>query len=368
MRLRAFSRLPRQRYQLGRFRGAVKDGRLDSAFEAAERLLDLEPTTAVYEELLRPLDRDRSSAAHLHLYDLLRDLEHDDRAAHGPWRSFFRVALLARLGWYAEALRLSADFVRLPERYGWMRHVRAMMLLNNLQAYDEARRELEATLRAAPTFWKARGQLAECALCQGHEAEAFALMDECVGSAQSSAERDEATTWRGELHLWLGQYAAALADLAPGIATGSPYALIWGGAAYLLSGEHDRALALLDRAVRAVPSDAEAYLWRGEAYERLGPPERALDDFDRALGSTGMVVWPCVGRALAKARTGDAAGAIADFTALPARIRTLFEWKTGTRVDGDARAAVDVLLTMREAARGLRRSEQYLEALWVKRT
>jgi hypothetical protein len=45
-----------------------------------------------------------------------------------------------------------------------------------------------------------------------------------------------------------------------------------------------------------------------------------------------------------------------------------FEWKTGTRVDGDPRAAVDVLLKMREAARGLRRSEQYLEVLWMKRT
>jgi hypothetical protein len=109
-------------------------------------------------------------------------------------------------------------------------------------------------------------------------------------------------------------------------------------------------------------------LWRGEAHERLGHPERALADFDHALGLTGMVVWPCVGRALAKARTGNAPGAIADFTALPAQVRALFEWKTGTRVDGDPRRAVDVLLAMREAACGLRRSEQYLEVLWTKRS
>ena len=368
MHLRALSRLPRQRYQLGRFRSAVNEARLDAAFEAAERLLDLEPTTAVYEELLRPVDRDQSPAAHLRLYDLLRGLEQDDRSAHHPWQLFFRVALLARLGWYADALRLSAAFAHLPERYGWMRYVRAMMLLNNLQAYDDARRELEAALRAAPNFWKARGTLAECALCQGHEAEAFALMDACLASAGSSAERDEATTWRGELRLWLGQYEAALADLAPGMARGSPYALIWGGAAHLLMGEHDRALAFLDRAVQAVPGDAEAYVWRGEAHERLGHPERALGDFDRALGLTGMVVWPCVGRALAKARIGDTAGMIADFMALPAHMRALFEWKTGTSVGADPRAAIDVLLKMREAARGLRRSEQYLEVLWMKRT
>ena len=54
--------------------------------------------------------------------------------------------------------------------------------------------------------------------------------------------------------------------------------------------------------------------------------------------------------------------------ALPAHTRALFEWKTGTSVGDDPRAAVDVLLKMREAARGLRRSEQYLEVLWMKRS
>lgn len=364
MRLRAFGRLPRQRYLLGRFRSAVHAARWDAAFAAAERLLDLEPTPAVYEELLRPIDRDDSPR----LYDLLHALEQDPRTPQHPWRAFLRIALLERLGWHAEALRLSADLAHLPERYGWMRHARAMLLLNQLQAYDEARGELEAALRAAPAFWKARGMLAECALCQGREAEAFASMDACVSAAASPAEREEARSWRGELRLWLGQYDAALADLAPGITAASPYALIWGGAAHLLRGEHDRALALLDRAVRTAPGDAEAYVWRGEAHERLGHPERALGDFERALGFTGMVVWPCVGRALARARTGDAAGTIADFMALPAPTRALFEWRVGTPVDGDPQRAVAVLLEMRAAARGLRRSEHYLEVLWMTRS
>jgi tetratricopeptide (TPR) repeat protein len=367
MAFRTFRRLTQQRYLLGRFRGAVKEARPDDAFAAAERLLDLEPTPATFEELLRPLDRTTAPTAPLRLYDLLHTLEQDDRAEHRPWRLLFRVALLERLGWNAEALRLAADFEGLPERYGWMRHARAMMLLNQLQAYDEASRELGATLRAAPGFWKARAMLAECALCQGREAEAFAQMDQCVDQVAAS-ERQEAIAWRGELHLWLGRYGAALADLAPGMASAFPYALIWGGAAQLLMGEHDRALVALDRAARVAPGDAEIYVWRGEAYERLGQPERAVADFDRALGMTGMAVWPCVGRALAKARLGDTAAAIADFTALPARARALFEWKTGTRPDGDARTAVEVLLAMREAARGLRRSEQYLEVLWMKRT
>src|SRR3989442_558438 len=98
MLLRALRRLPQQRYLLGRIRGAVREARLDAAFEAAERLLDLEPTAAAYEELLRPVDRDTSPAADVHLYDLLRRLEQGDRTAHHPWRLLFRVALLERLG------------------------------------------------------------------------------------------------------------------------------------------------------------------------------------------------------------------------------------------------------------------------------
>jgi tetratricopeptide (TPR) repeat protein len=368
MRFRAL-RGPQQRYLLGRFRGAVDAARLDSCFEAGERLLDLEPTTAAYEELLRPVDREISADAHLRRYDLLRELEREDRTVLHPWRLLLRVALLVRLGWYMEALALSADFEHLPERYGWMRYARAMLLLNHLQAYDGARRELEATLRAAPAFWKAQGQLAECLLCQGREAEAFALMDQCVDQlAASSAEQNEAATWRGELHLWLGRYDAALADLDPCMASGSTYALIWGGAAHLLRGEHDRALLVLDRAVQAAPRDAEVYVWRGEAYERLGHPDRAVADFDRAVGLTGPLVWPCAGRALARAATGDTAAAIADFMALPARTRTFFEWRTGTPVDRNPHAVVEVLLEMRKAARGIRRSEQYLEVLWMKRS
>jgi hypothetical protein len=81
-----------------------------------------------------------------------------------------------------------------------------------------------------------------------------------------------------------------------------------------------------------------------------------------------MPVWPLVGRALVKARTGDAAGVIADFKALPRRISSFFQWKARTPVESDPVKAVDVLQHMRRAARGLRRTERYLEPVWMKRT
>jgi tetratricopeptide (TPR) repeat protein len=319
---------------------------------------------------LRPFDRTPGDRDPHHLYGLLARLERDTSSTHQAWRVLTRFALLERLEWQEEAFALSAAFQTVPDRYAWMRYNRGTMLMNRLWAYDEARVELEASLRMAPNFWKAAGTLAECALCQGRTDNAFAIMDGCVTrlSAQSRPfDAQTATVWRGELRLWLGQYAEALADLTAGAALAMPYALIWSGAATLLLGDAARALAALDEALRLVPSDFEAHVWRGETYQRLGLWERALADFDRAVGLTGTPIWPLVGRALVKVRMGDAVGALADFTALPTRMTAFFQWKVDTRVERDADKAAMVLLRMREAARGLRRSERYLEAIWLRR-
>ena len=60
--------------------------------------------------------------------------------------------------------------------------------------------------------------------------------------------------------------------------------------------------------------------------------------------------------------------ALADFGTLPKRITAFFEWKSDTRVAGDAERAVAVLRHMRAAARGLRRAERYLEVVWMRRS
>src|SRR5205085_2358628 len=151
-------------------------------------------------------------------------------------------------------------------------------------------------------FWKARGMLAECALCRGHEAEAFALLDECVdqlAAAGLSGERDEASAWRGELHLWLGRYGAALADLGPGMASASPYALIWGGAArgfHGAAGAHPGVLRVEDgnagrrrsaRRSRRAAEDARG--GAGAATERT-VPRGAVDEAELARQPCGAGV------------------------------------------------------------------------------
>jgi len=360
-----------QQNLLRQCRDAIGRGHFDVAFEHAEQLLDLDPTTEVYGRLLRPVDSFVDAGDRLQMYELLQQLERDGRSADGPWHLLFRFALLERLGWYNEAFAVSADFKTLPPRYRWMCYARALTLMNYRRANDEARQEVEIALQATPNLWKTRATLAECALCQGREGEAFAIMDDCIARLATEGvpgEQDDAVIWRGELRLWLGQYDAAIADLAAGVERKVPYALIWSGAAHFLLGDHGRALELLDEAVRLNPSDPEAYLWRGEVHEQSGNVDRAIDDFDCSLRMTGMTLWLLVGRALTNAHRGDLAATISDFRALPPHVTSFFEWKVGTRVEGDPQAAVTVLRKMREEALGIRRAEQYLEVLWMKRT
>jgi tetratricopeptide (TPR) repeat protein len=352
---------------LREIRRNIGEARFAAAFDLAERLLDLKPSAATYETLLRLVDYDGEA---LKLYALLERLESDTGSSHRPWRMLLRSVLLEWLGWREEACAIAARFEDLPPRYGWMRYNRATMLMNRGD-YEEARTELGVVLRAAPQFWKAAAILAECVLCQGDESEAFAVMDDCVARLRAAPDlvddAEAATSWRGELRLWVGQYSEARADFSSAEANDVSFALAWAGATHLLLGDPHRALALLDKAVRLAPSDLEAYIWRGETHERLGRWDGAMADFEHAVAMTGMSLWPLVGRSLVRAHTGDGAGALSDFKALPARITSFFEWESGTRVRDDPREVVEVLRKMREAARGLRRAEVYLHPLWIRR-
>ena len=48
-------------------------------------------------------------------------------------------------------------------------------------------------------------------------------------------------------------------------------------------GDHDRAIADYDEAIRLEPNNASAYAARGRVFEKKGDPRRALADFNKAL-------------------------------------------------------------------------------------
>jgi hypothetical protein len=70
-----------------------------------------------------------------------------------------------------------------------------------------------------------------------------------------------------------------------------------------------------DQAIRADPGLAAAYGNRGYVHFKLGLIVQAIADFDAALLNDAKYVWSLYGRGLAKWKTGDASGAVADVNA-----------------------------------------------------
>ncbi|MFN8643461.1 MAG: tetratricopeptide repeat protein [Candidatus Binatia bacterium] len=114
---------------------------------------------------------------------------------------------------------------------------------------------------------------------------------------------------RGELRLWLGDYAAARADLEGAIAVHRHTRWAWYGLACLdlVAGDPERALATCAEGIR-VMNDTEgpvAFLYRGEAYRLLGRLDEARQQLERscALHQSRLSAW--INLALVHAARGD---------------------------------------------------------------
>ncbi|MCX5797414.1 MAG: tetratricopeptide repeat protein [Elusimicrobia bacterium] len=278
-----------------------------------------------------------------------------------PWPCFFRASLLLRRNRYAEAGALSGDLARFSEaRYGWMRYVTGLALLLDCR-YEAAVAEFAAALRSRPADWKSRCHLAEALLCLGRRKEAFERFDAAEADAARVGAACEVWAWRGEARLWLGQAAAALADLDRAVESGAKLALCWRGAAQMLMGRLGRARQDLDRAIVPGSKDAEAYLWRGELNRRCGRARAALRDLAaarRAGHGQHDFEWAACNRALLGAAPGEALRGLSPALLAAALGRPVPDL-------GDARAARAVAKDMLARARGLRRHEPYLRALWL---
>jgi tetratricopeptide (TPR) repeat protein len=91
---------------------------------------------------------------------------------------------------------------------------------------------------------------------------------------------------RGELHLWLGNWAQARADLEAAIerVTGTRWAYMGLSTLDLLAGEPERALEINARGVEVMRnSEGPAiHAFRGEALRLLGQLDRAIPELERA--------------------------------------------------------------------------------------
>jgi tetratricopeptide (TPR) repeat protein len=85
------------------------------------------------------------------------------------------------------------------------------------------------------------------------------------------------------------------------------------GIEHARKGDHDRAIADHDQAIKLDPKNAYAFNNRGTAYRaQIGAGERAIADFDQAIKLNPKYAAAFYNRGIAKRNNGDTAGGDAD--------------------------------------------------------
>ena len=296
-----------------------------------------------------------------------------------PWAYYYRIIIfkaMAMKQYRPDTDKvLSPDYEKLGrlagERYGWMlmenakRRLYAADLTGAVKLFETVARSTE------PESWMARCLAGEALVCDGKAAKALAAFD-AAERAAPEFEKGNVMAWRGEMRLWLGQYAEALSDLDAALTRSAQYAHCWKGGTLVALGRYDEALPVLERAIAISPWDAEAKIWRAEALLRLGRPREALAQSAEAEGEVGPPSLYCsVLRGLARRALGDANGLREEYEAL----LTQSEWspaaayvceKVGldeARTDDEIALVLEGILTR---SRGLRRGAVYERRSWLR--
>lgn len=229
--------------------------------------------------------------------------------------------------------------------------------------------DFQALLEKVPEYWWFRCRMAEALMADGdieRGLKEFALAER----GADVPSRQAIMTWHGGALLWAGEYRRAAAKLDEAVGLGAElWVKCWRGGAHLMLGKRLKAVQDLDEAIKTDPQDLEAHLWRGEAYRLLGRNADALRDLNRAIALDAKYTWGYFNRALARGAAGDAKGMAADFARIPAAVIAAIrgELKAGTPVAKNVKAMRGILEEGLRRAKGIRRPEHYLNAIWMGR-
>lgn len=287
------------------------------------------------------------------------------------WFAYYRAILLNNLAQNKGAMAEYAKLKGLDAgRYSWMWQSFVLVKLGVLD-FPGAVVISRDILSRAPSHWWVRCRMAEALMAGGDVAgglREFETAERTCGAAQLG----EVLTWHGEVLLWLGEYARALEKLDAAVAAGAKsFVLGWRGAVHLKRGDHARALADLDAAVARDPKDFEARGWRAEAHRLAGRHGEASADLEHLVSRGPHNFWTYINRALLRDALGDEKGMAEDYAQAPpemlerARARLGVPRAPGLPGRDEMRRVLTFLL---EWAKGVRRWENYTQAIWMERT
>ncbi len=140
--------------------------------------------------------------------------------------------------------------------------------------------------------------------------------DECLGDFEDIVARYPGSSLplchRGELHLWLGNFDEARADLEAAIATveGTRWAYMGLSALDLIRGDYEACLDLNAHGVKVMQGTEgpAIYVYRGEAKRKLGRFAEAIAELEQAVEWHPARASATINLALCYAHTGERAG------------------------------------------------------------
>ena len=248
-----------------------------------------------------------------------------ERGRCPAWSHYYRGILIRRMG---SSVSGAAEFDQAALQKDFQPWMFFEVGLSRLYRGDfhGARAALKRTLgTTVPVNWMSHAFLGETFVCLGRPRPAFREFERARRAAPHL--EGDVLAWRGEMHLWLGQYREALKVLDEAIRAGGRYAFAWRGAAKLRLGRTREALADFDAGVE-IWDDVEAWIWRGEAKRRLGDQRGAIRDLNHAL-RLSPDYWAYANRALARANLDDLAGMRSDFRRLDPSLADYFKRRIG---------------------------------------
>ncbi|MCM2266636.1 MAG: tetratricopeptide repeat protein [Elusimicrobiales bacterium] len=256
-------------------------------------------------------------------------------------------------------------------RYGWMfKEIGRKRLFSLPPDHRGARAAFARALASPPPEGDAFGRLAEAELCLGRRRAAFGWL--AKGLKACPDQEGPLRAWRGELKLFTGDYAGALADLAAAAAKKAYYADTWLAIALMKTGRLDRALAAADRAVKANPRDGEALVVRGEVWRLKKNHGRARADLLKALKGAfpyRHALWAALNLVLSALEKRDYALARRDLALLAGACRgaapTERLYRGLESLAGEPKKLLAALERTFGRAKGCRRDEAYLFPLWL---
>ena len=138
-----------------------------------------------------------------------------------------------------------------------------------------------------------------------------------VATNRSPRERAVAYINRGLAYRATGEHSRALADYDAAIKLDPTYAPAYNnrGALHRDAGEFDRAIADYDEAIRIDPKSAVVLTNRGAAFADKGNLDRAIVDYDAAIGADPRYAPAFTNRGNAYRQKGDLSRAAADYGA-----------------------------------------------------